>query len=148
MQDLINWFTGPQFESTTTISTLTVLYLISIRGFQIPIVPSTRPPATSPSENSSEPDVGDFPQDNRLNGSEMGIAPTKGSLRSSDWKSSWKISRFADELNDMSTAPAIVPAAINGASGAKATDADLFTSFMQADVSILIWFDLIIDPIN
>ncbi|MFS7889552.1 hypothetical protein Hanom_Chr00s000004g01608351 [Helianthus anomalus] len=102
------------------------------------MLPSTRPPATTPSENSSETDDGDFPHDNRLNGSELGTEPANGRFRSSDWKSSRKISRFAEELNDMSTAPAIVPAARNGASGANATSADLTTSFMQGDVFMLI----------
>jgi hypothetical protein len=83
-----------------------------------------------PSENSSDP-TGDFPHDNRLNRSELIDSPTTGISRSSDWKSSSKISRFADELNDRSTAPAMVPAAMYGASGANAADADLFTPFMH-----------------
>nr|GLL34551.1 hypothetical protein Itr_chr09CG01880 [Ipomoea trifida] len=95
------------------------------------MVPSTRPPAMRPRENSSELGRG-FPQDKRLNRSELATEPAKMSSRSSDVKSSSKMSRLAVELNDRSTAPAMVPAARYGASGANAADADLFTAFTIA----------------
>jgi hypothetical protein len=108
-------------------------YRIRARGFQISMVPSTSPPATRPSENCSEADPpAALPHERRLKRSELGASPASGNSRSSDWKSSLKISRLADELKDRSTAPAIVPAATYGASGASATDADLLTPFIHA----------------
>lgn len=62
----------------------------------------------SPSENSSETDPS-LPHERRLKRSELGQEATTGRSESSDWKSSLKISRFADELKERSTAPAMVP---------------------------------------
>lgn len=108
-------------------------YRIRLSGFQISMVPSTSPPAMRPSENCSEADPAvALPQERRLKRSELVDSPTRGSSQSSDWKSSLNISRLADELNDRSTAPAMVPAAMYGESGAKATDADLLIPFMDA----------------
>lgn len=95
--------------------------------------PSTRPPATRPSENPSDP-AGALPQDSRLNRSELAHSPATGNSRSPDRKLRSKISRLAEELKDRSTAPAMVPAAMYGASGENAAVADLFTPFMHAMV--------------
>jgi hypothetical protein len=97
-------------------------YLIIVQGFQTPMDPSPNPPATKPSENSSDEDGLDH--DSRLNRSGLGTDATHGRSGASDWKSSLNSSRFAEELKDRSTAPAIVPAARYGASGAIATSAD------------------------
>jgi hypothetical protein len=72
-----------------------------------------------------------LPQDNRLNGS-----PTNGSLRSSDWKSSWKMSIFADELNNISTAPA----ARNGVPGVNDLALSLLLVLDKANRIYIFWF--------
>lgn len=99
--------------------------------------PSTRPPAMSPSENSSAAAAADpvLLHERRVNRSPLGHSPTTGSSRSSDWKSSLKISRFADELKERSTAPAMVPAARKGESGEKAARADREALFIHAIAS-------------
>lgn len=88
----------------------TLNYRIRESGFQTSMVPSTRPPAISPRENSSEPDTF-LPHERRLKRSELGDSAMSGRSRSSDWKSSPKISRLAEELKERSTAPAMVPVA-------------------------------------
>ena len=59
-------------------------YRINERGFQISMLPSTSPPAISPSPNLSVPASVGLDQDNRLNRSELGDSPTTGRSRSSD----------------------------------------------------------------
>lgn len=98
------------------------------------MLPSTRPPAIRPSEYSSE-SAGPFSHDNRLKRSELGTVPARINCRSSETKSSSNISRFAEELNCRSTAPAIVPAAMYAPSGANAVEADLLTPFMYPAIT-------------
>lgn len=112
-------------------------YEIRALGFQSPMLPSASPPAMSPNWNSSDSD-GAFPHVSRWKRSELGAEPEGyNSLcslpsRPSGTKSSLKMSRFAEELNCRSTAPAIVPAAKNGPSGAKAAHADLGITFKHS----------------
>lgn len=98
-------------EEHSKIIEQTKQHLIIFRGFQIPMLPSPRPPARSPREYSSETDPGGLPHDRRLNRSALGQAPARARSWASDWKSSLKISRVAVELKERSTEPAIVPAA-------------------------------------
>lgn len=104
---------------------------MSFAGFHKLTVPSPSPPATRPIAYSSEADSA-LLQERRLKRSALGQEPTTGSSCASDWKSSLKISRLEEELKERSTAPAIVPAARNGASGAKATSADRAALLMHA----------------
>lgn len=109
---------------------LNYTHLIIVQGFQTPMVPSPSPPASKPSENSS--DEAGLDHDSRLNRSGLGTDTARGRSGASDWKSSLNISRFAEELKDRSTAPDIVPAARYGASGAIATSADRCALLMHA----------------
>lgn len=109
-----NNYRNVRFESQEEIyNNRSIAYRMSLSGFQMLMDPSTRPPAMSPRENSSAAAAADpvLLHERRLNRSPLGHSPTTGSSLSSDWKSSLKISRFADELKERSTAPAMVPAA-------------------------------------